>query len=224
MTTTSLGTRTCIGGLSVLAEDVVRRFGDRVVLDHLRLEIAASEFVVLLGPSGSGKTTLLRLLGGLDQPDFGAVSVPRARAIVFQGARLLPWRWAWQNVTTGLYGRDAATAGLPVRPDPALILLDEPFATLDARATLQMRDLVRSLHGRHHATILLATQDVDEAIALADRILIIRDGRIGAQHLVELRGRDRCGGLAREELRADLLGEISVLFTHSGVSVVRKRP
>jgi len=77
-------------GISVLAEDVVRRFGDRIVLDHLRLELATSEFVVLLGPSGCGKTTLLRLLGGLDQPDAGTVSVPRARAIVFQGARLLP--------------------------------------------------------------------------------------------------------------------------------------
>jgi sulfonate transport system substrate-binding protein len=45
--------------ISVRAEDVVRRFGDRVVLDHLRLELAASEFAVLLGPSGCGKTTLL---------------------------------------------------------------------------------------------------------------------------------------------------------------------
>lgn len=208
MTTTSGSARTCIRELSVLAEDVVRRFGDRVVLDHLRLEIAASEFVVLLGPPGSGKTTLLRLLGGLDQPDFGTVSVPRTRAIVFQGTRPLPWRWAWQDVTTGLYGRDAAPDGLSVRPGQALILLDEPFATLDARAKLRIRDMVRSLHGRHDATILLATQDVDEAIALADRILIMRDGRIGAQHPVELRGRDRCGGLAREGLRAGLLGEI----------------
>ena len=50
-------------GISVMAEDVVRRFGDRVVLDHLRLEIPASEFVVLLGPSGCGKTTLLAPAG-----------------------------------------------------------------------------------------------------------------------------------------------------------------
>jgi len=88
--------------ISVVAENVVRRFGDRVVLDHLRLEIPASEFVVLLGPSGCGKTTLLRLLGGLDWPDGGTVTVPRAQAIVFQGARLLPWQRVWQNVTNGL--------------------------------------------------------------------------------------------------------------------------
>jgi len=101
-------------GVSVLAEDVVRRFGDRVVLDHLRLEIPASEFVVLLGPSGCGKTTLLRLLAGLDQPDGGTVTVPRARAIVFQGARLLPWQRVWQNVTIGLYGHDAKPTALSV--------------------------------------------------------------------------------------------------------------
>lgn len=45
-----------------VVEKVVRRFGDRVVLDHLDLTIADEELVVLLGPSGCGKSTLLRLL------------------------------------------------------------------------------------------------------------------------------------------------------------------
>jgi sulfonate transport system ATP-binding protein len=228
-------------GISVLAEGVVRRFGDRVVLDHLRLEIAASEFVVLLGPSGCGKTTLLRLLGGLDLPDAGTVSVPRARAIVFQGARLLPWQRVWQNVTIGLYGYDAKSTALSVLDevglsgragawpktlsggeaqrvalaralvsDPALVLLDEPFAALDAITRLRMHDLVRALRYRHNATMLLVTHDVDEAIALADRILIMRDGRIGSEHRVTLGRQDRSRGLAREELRADLLVEIGV--------------
>jgi len=49
-----------------------------------------------------------------------------------------------------------------------------------------------------------------EAIALADRILIMRDGRIGSEHRVELGSQDRTRGLAREELRADLLLEIGV--------------
>jgi sulfonate transport system ATP-binding protein len=103
-------------GISVLAEDVVRRFGDRAVLDHLWLEIAASEFVVLLGPAGCGKTTLLRLLGGFDPPDAGTVSVPASRAIVFQGPRLLSWERVWQNVTIGLYGHEAKPTALSV-PD-----------------------------------------------------------------------------------------------------------
>ena len=98
----------------------MRRFGDRVVLDHLRLQIAASEFVVLLGPSGCGKTTLLRLLAGLDRPDGGTVSVPTARAIVLQGARLLPWQRVWQNVIIGLYGPDAGLAALSVLGEAGL--------------------------------------------------------------------------------------------------------
>ena len=93
---------------------------------------------------------------------------------------------------------------------PAFVLLDEPFAALDAMTRLRMHDLVRALHRRHNATILLVTHDVDEAIALADRILIMHDGRIGSEHRVELSSKDRSCGLAHEELRAGLLAELGV--------------
>src|SRR5690349_24430735 len=91
----------------VRVEQVVRRFGDRVVLDHLDLTIADEELVILLGPSGCGKSTLLRLLAGLDRPDGGRVEVPAKRAIVFQADRLLPWQRVLRNVTLGLHGPDA---------------------------------------------------------------------------------------------------------------------
>jgi len=91
----------------VLVEQVVRRFGDRIVLDHLDLRIDGDELVVLLGPSGCGKSTLLRLLAGLDKPDGGRIEVPANRAIVFQGDRLLPWQRVLRNVTLGLHGPDA---------------------------------------------------------------------------------------------------------------------
>src|SRR4029453_9066201 len=91
----------------VLVEQVARRFGDRIVLDHLDLTIDDDELVVLLGPSGCGKSTLLRLLGGLDKPDGGRIEVPANRAIVFQGDRLLPWQRVLRNVTLGLRAPDA---------------------------------------------------------------------------------------------------------------------
>ncbi len=103
-----------------VVEQVVRRFGDRVVLDHLDLAIDDEELVVLLGPSGCGKSTLLRLLAGLDRPDGGTVEVPAQRAIVFQGDRLLPWQRVLRNVTLGLRGAGRrASAPAPRSPRSA---------------------------------------------------------------------------------------------------------
>jgi sulfonate transport system ATP-binding protein len=230
---------------SVNVRNVRRQFGDRVVLDDLSLTIGESEFVVLLGPSGCGKSTLLRLLGGLDRPDAGTVSVPKARAIVFQNDRLLPWQRVLRNVTIGLYEDRADERALAVLDevglkdrarawpktlsggeaqrvslaralvaDPDLVLLDEPFAALDAITRLRMHDLVRDLRHRHNAAMLLVTHDVDEAIALADRILVMSDGRIGSTYDVRLDQDERDVGAAREDLRASLLGDLGLASVH----------
>ncbi len=222
-------------------DHVVRRFGPRVVLDHLSLTIAEEELVVLLGPSGCGKTTLLRLLTGLDRPDGGTVEVPVRRAIVFQGDRLLPWQRALPNVALGLSGPDArqrasaalAEVGLAGRErawpkelsggeaqrvalaralvsEPELVLLDEPFAALDAITRLRMHNLVRALRRQHHAAMLLVTHDVDEAITLADRIVVMSQGRIAASHPVPLSAAEREAGAAREDLRAALLADLGL--------------
>ncbi|MFF4303180.1 ABC transporter ATP-binding protein [Streptomyces sp. NPDC001601] len=228
-----------------VVEKVVRRFGDRVVLDRLDLTIADEELVVLLGPSGCGKSTLLRLLAGLDRPDGGRVEVPARRAIVFQADRLLPWQRVLRNVTLGLHGPDAdrraldvlAEVGLAGREkawpkelsggeaqrvslaralvsEPELVLLDEPFAALDAITRLRMHDLVRALRSRHHAAMLLVTHDVDEAIALADRVVVMSNGRIGTSHRVELSAADREASVAREELRSALLEDLGLAGQH----------
>ncbi|MGA2825703.1 MAG: ATP-binding cassette domain-containing protein [Streptosporangiaceae bacterium] len=228
-----------------LVDDVVRRFGDRVVLDHLYLTIADEELVVLLGPSGCGKTTLLRLMAGLDGPDGGTVEVPARRAIVFQGDRLLPWQRALRNVTLGLHGPDAeqrardalAEVGLAGRErawpkelsggeaqrvalaralvsHPELVLLDEPFAALDAITRRRMHNLVRTLRRQHHAAMLLVTHDVDEAIALADRIVVMSQGRIDTSRPVTLSAADREASVSREDLRAALLADLGLADQH----------
>ena len=228
-----------------LAEGAVRRFGDRVVLDHLDLTIAGEELVVLLGPSGCGKTTLLRLLAGLDRPDGGTVEVPARRAVVFQGDRLLPWQRALPNVTLGLHGPDAgqrardalAAVGLAGRERawpkelsggeaqrvalaralvsrPELVLLDEPFAALDAITRRRMHDLVRALRRQYRAAMLLVTHDVDEAIALADRIVVMSQGRIDRSHPVTLSAADREASVSREDLRAALLADLGLANQH----------
>ncbi|HEY0815479.1 MAG TPA: ABC transporter ATP-binding protein [Pseudonocardia sp.] len=231
--------------VNAVAIQVVRRFGERAVIDRLDLVIQDEELVVLLGPSGCGKSTLLRLLAGLDEPDSGTIEVPKKRAIVFQADRLLPWQRALRNVQIGLHGPDAepraratlAEVGLAGRErawpkelsggeaqrvslaralvtEPELVLLDEPFAALDAITRLRMHDLIRDLRSRHHAAMLLVTHDVDEAIAMADRILVMSQGRIGASHVVTLSADDRAASVAREELRAGLLVDLGLANQH----------
>jgi len=199
----------------VSLRNFTRRFGTNTVIDGLDLEIAEGEFVALLGRSGSGKTTLLRTLAGLDGPSGGEVRVPESRAVVFQDARLLPWKPVWQNVMLGLGRRDAraraevalAEVGLDHRADawpltlsggeaqraalaralvrePKILLLDEPFAALDALTRIQMHDLVLGLWRRHTPAVLLITHDIDEAIALADRVLVLDGGRIVAEERI----------------------------------------
>jgi putative ABC transport system ATP-binding protein len=64
------------------------------VLRHIDLDVQQGDFLALMGPSGSGKTTLLNLIGGLDAPSGGAISVGGERIDQFSGAQLSRWRAA----------------------------------------------------------------------------------------------------------------------------------
>ncbi|SAK86819.1 sulfonate ABC transporter ATP-binding protein [Caballeronia calidae] len=197
--------------LAVSVRGLRRRYGNRVVIDALDLDIRKGEFVALLGESGCGKTTLLRALAGLDLPDAGTIRAPERASVVFQEHRLLPWAALWENVALGheaTVGREGASralaeVGLAGREDdwprnlsggqaqrvalaralvrdPALLLLDEPFAALDALTRIKMHGLVKELVALHQPGVLIVTHDVDEALTLADRILVMRAGRIAA--------------------------------------------
>lgn len=225
---------------AVRLSNFVRRFGDNTVIDGLDLSIAPGEFVALLGASGSGKTTLLRTLAGLDPAGGQDVKTPDARAVVFQDARLLPWKKVWRNVALGLSGGQtrarAETAlkevGLGHRLDawpgtlsggeaqrtalaralvrePGLLLLDEPFAALDALTRLKMHDLVLSLWREHRPAVLLVTHDVDEAIALADRVLVLDKGKIAAEERIALE-RPRASDARFQAIRRRLLSRLGV--------------
>ena len=71
--------------------------------------------------------------------------------------------------------------------NPALLLLDEPFSALDALTRIEMHQLVVELWRRHQMAILLVTHDVDEALALADRLLVLDEGRVAHEWPVTLR-------------------------------------
>jgi sulfonate transport system ATP-binding protein len=79
---------------------------------------------------------------------------------------------------------------------PRLLLLDEPLGALDALTRIEMHRLIEGLWQRHRFTALLVTHDVQEAVALADRVVLIEDGRIALDERIEL-ARPRSQGDAR---------------------------
>jgi sulfonate transport system ATP-binding protein len=116
---------------------------------------------------------------------------------------------AWPATLSGGEAQRVALARALVR-EPRLLLLDEPFAALDALTRIRMHGLVTDLWRRHLPTTLLVTHDVDEAVLLADRVLVLADGRIAADIDVTLprpRSHAHPGFVA---LRTRLLGELGV--------------
>jgi sulfonate transport system ATP-binding protein len=93
-------------------------------------------------------------------------------------------RWGdWpRNLSGGQAQRVALARALVQQPE--LLLLDEPFAALDALTRIKMQHLVRHLVERNRPGVLLVTHDVDEAIVLADRALVMHDGSIAAEYVV----------------------------------------
>ncbi len=142
--------------------------------------------------------------------------------VMFQDPRLLPWKRVIQNVGLGLQGdwREKAfwaldKVGLKDRADewphvlsggqrqrvslaralvsePRLLLLDEPLGALDALTRLEMQNLVENLWQERRFTAFLVTHDVEEAVALADRVIVIDKGQISLDLPVRIsRPRDR---------------------------------
>jgi sulfonate transport system ATP-binding protein len=92
---------------------------------------------------------------------------------------------AWPLTLSGGEAQRAALARALVRA-PQLLLLDEPFAALDALTRIRMHALVVELWRVHAPTTLIVTHDVDEAVLLADRALVLADGRIAADIAIDL--------------------------------------
>jgi putative ABC transport system ATP-binding protein len=201
-----------------------------VALDRLDLRIEKGELVSIVGPSGSGKSTLLNLMGTLDQPTTGAVTIDgqilaslsdheRTRVrrdkigFVFQFFNLLPSLTAVQNVALPLHLRrwprrktEERTrelldlVGLGARADhlpdelsggerqrvaiaralsiyPPILLGDEPTGNLDSKTGADILTLMRDLHSRLGATVVIVTHDMNVASS-CPRVIRMRDGKM----------------------------------------------
>jgi sulfonate transport system ATP-binding protein len=116
---------------------------------------------------------------------------------------------AWPLTLSGGEAQRVSLARALVR-EPALLLLDEPFGALDALTRIAMHNLVLGLWERHRPAVLFVTHDVDEALALADRVVVLSGGRIAHQSRVHLtRPRER-ETPELVELRLRLLEELDI--------------
>ena len=172
-----------------------KSFADRPVLGALNLAVERGQRVAILGPSGIGKSTLLRILAGLDRDFHGQLQGGEKLALVFQEPVLLPWRRAVANITlptgcdqaqaralladVGLAGHEdkfprqlslgqqrrlSLARAFAARPD--ILLMDEPFASLDPDTAGRMLDLTARLLDRSGAGLILVTHDAAEAARL----------------------------------------------------------
>ncbi len=177
--------------------------------DGGRIEVPAKRAVVF---QADRLLPWQRVLRNVTLGLHGADADRRARAALSE-VDLSGRERAWPKELSGGEAQRVALARALVS-DPELILLDEPFAALDAITRLRMHELIRQLRGRHRAAMLLVTHDVDEAIALADRIVVMGSGRIDDAHRVQLSAADREASVAREELRSALLTDLGVASQH----------
>ncbi|WP_063036255.1 ABC transporter ATP-binding protein [Nocardia grenadensis] len=116
---------------------------------------------------------------------------------------------AWPRELSGGEQQRVALARSLVR-EPALLLADEPFGALDALTRIRMHGLLQDLCARHRPAVLLVTHDVDEAVLLADRVLVLDEGRIAVDlSIAQVRPR-RHGDPAVAHYREQLLAALGV--------------
>ena len=163
----------------------------------------------------------------------------RSVRLLFQDARLLPWQTVIGNVgiarepgwketakaaleSVGLAGREkdwpAVLSGGQLQrvalaralvSKPGVLLLDEPFGALDALTRIEMHKLTERIWQQHGFTTVLITHDVAEAVALADRVLVLREGTIALDIPIKLpRPRRELSDPLAARLQALILQEV----------------
>lgn len=216
--------------IQVQVKGLVKKYGDKVAVKDLNLNVYKGEILAIVGPSGCGKSTLLSCIAGLEKPDYGDIKIdknivfskrknlfvlPEERQVgmVFQNYALWPHKTVYDNIayplkmrklkkndikrevmrvldTLRLYGKEnnypyelsggeqqrvALARALVMKPK--VLLLDEPLSSLDAKLREEIQDEIKALQRKMGITIIHVTHDQKEAMGIADKIAVMKDGR-----------------------------------------------
>ena len=174
------------------------------VLKDVSLDFAPGKVTCILGESGAGKTTLLNVIAGLTQYE-GEVSPVRC-SYIFQELRLVPNLTVYKNLRLICHDEGAiadmlARAGLTEKAasypvslsggqaqrvaiaraflfESDVVLMDEPFSSLDLKLKINMMNAFSEVRAKDGRTAVFVTHDIDEALYLADRIIVLSGGKI----------------------------------------------
>jgi molybdopterin-binding protein len=189
----------------LLGEDLEVRYRDRLALSVERIALREGEILGILGPNGAGKSTLMRVMALLQMPTSGrmwfrnrtgsraAEALRGSSAAVFQRPHLWAGSVAFKRIgellgigplldqpvstlSGGEAQRTALARALVVEPD--VLFLDEPTANLDAEVKTALRQDIERLARTRAGSTLLVTHDQHEAFSLADRIVVLEEGRL----------------------------------------------
>lgn len=207
-----------------------KSYGTTTVYKDFNLSLEEGKITCLLGASGSGKTTLLNALAGLIDAQG---EIPKLKcSYIFQNARLVPNLTVRGNLalvckdrvkidemlkSVGLSGKAdrypvSLSGGEAQRVaiaraflfDSDILLMDEPFSSLDLKLKYKMLDLFFEIWQKDKRTVLMVTHDVDEAVAAAQRILILSEGKIKYDFAPETpvpREADKCAEVRETTVR-----------------------
>ena len=185
---------------------ITKKYGTKRVFENFSLEIQEGEILCVLGASGVGKSTLLNVLAGLIPYEGAIEKNPKKVGYIFQEPRLLPNLTVAQNLQyvggrvedireilkkvelCGLENKypETLSGGEKQRvaiaraflSDSSLILLDEPFSSLDTALKLRLIKVFVELWEKRKQTSVFVTHDIEEAWLLGHRIIVIKDGEV----------------------------------------------
>ena len=172
--------------------------GEFLALQNVSFDIHEGETVSLIGHSGCGKSTLLNLIAGITLPTEGGLICDNREIAglavdhVFRHSMSKAERREWiehnldrvqmghalhkrpGEISGGMKQRVGIARALAMKPK--VLLMDEPFGALDALTRAHLQDSVMQIQQALNTTIVLITHDVDEAVLLSDRVLMMTNG------------------------------------------------